>query len=447
VEAGLRRAAAQRPGAGGLTAGVRPGLRRAAALWLVLFAAYATTAGLHAAPGEDLAEPEARTLLVTESIVSDGDLDVRDEFGARAWSGFYGGDLAPLSGPREGRLIEPQGIGFPLLLAPAYAAGGRIGVQLFLAALAALAFVLAAALARRLVPEPWATGAALATGLSPPALVASTTISPEAAGAALLAGAAVLALGIRDQPRLPWAFWCAALLAFAPWLAVKLAAPAAIVALALARWLRRRARGLAGFVALEVIVFAAVLFVSVNGRLYGGLTPYAALPPPGATGADSLAGHLERWPRLAGLWIDRDVGLLHWAPFAALALAAVALLVRSRRARLARVVPEQVHVEVVAGFLVVLCGVVVLTAVFLAPTIDGPWFAGRELVAVLPAGAALAAWALRRTPRLGLALALAGVVASAWLVVAVRIDETAGTAPPRGPLPWAGAEEALPRLR
>ena len=143
-------------------------MRRAAALWLVLFAAYATALGLPASPGEDLAAPEARNLLVTQSIVRDGDLDLRDDFGERAWSRDYGGDLAPIGGPREGRLIEPQGIGFPLLCAPAYALGGRIGVEAFLAALTALAFVLAAALGRRLVPEPWASAAALAVGLSPP---------------------------------------------------------------------------------------------------------------------------------------------------------------------------------------------------------------------------------------------------------------------------------------
>src|SRR5687767_14920210 len=94
------------------------GVRRAAALWLAAFAAYGAGAGLDAKPGEQLSEPEARTLLVTESIVSDGDVDLRDDVGARAWRDFYGGELPPLGGPREGRLVEPQGIGFPLLLAP-----------------------------------------------------------------------------------------------------------------------------------------------------------------------------------------------------------------------------------------------------------------------------------------------------------------------------------------
>ena len=41
---------------------------------------------------------------------------------------------------------------------------------MFLAALAALALALAYRLALRVVPDPWAGGAALAAGLSPPLL-------------------------------------------------------------------------------------------------------------------------------------------------------------------------------------------------------------------------------------------------------------------------------------
>ncbi len=422
-------------------------MRRAALLWLVIFAAFAATAGLPASGGRDLSEPEAQTLLVAESIVSDGDLDLRDEYGARSWRSFYDGDLAPRAGPRNGRLLDPIGIAFPLLIAPAYALGGPIAVELFLAARAAVAFVLAAALARRVVPEPWATGAALVAGLSPVALVASTTIAPDAVAGTVIAGAAVLALRIREQPRLLSAFWCAMLVAALPWLGAKFAAPAIIVALATARWLRRRQRGLAGLVALEVVIFSVVLYVTVDDNLYGGPFPAALLSDPGATGASGIGAHLARAPRLLGLWIDRDVGLLRWAPFAALSFVALWLLARSRRERLALALSSQIDVEVTATFYALLCGATVAFAVFLAPTIAGPWFAGHELTCVLAPGAALAAWGLRRLPRTGRALAALTLVASLWLLVAARVDGGAGVAPPAGPLPWGGVEHVLPRLR
>jgi hypothetical protein len=422
-------------------------VRRAALLWLVIFAAYAATVGLPASGGRDLSEPEAQTLLVAESIVSDGDLDLSDEYGSRAWRSFYSGDLAPRAGPRNGRLLDPIGIAFPLLIAPAYAVGGRTAVELFLAALAAIAFVLAAALGRRIVPEPWATSAALVAGLSPIALIASTTIAPDAVAGTVLAGATVLALRIREQPRLRSAFWCAMLVAALPWLGAKFAAPAIVVALATARWLRRRQRGLAGLVALEVVIFSVVLYVTVDDSLYGGPFPAALLSNPGATGASGVGAHLARAPRLLGLWIDRDVGLLRWAPFAALSFVALWLLARSRRERLALALSSQVDVEVTAGFYALLCGATVGFATFLAPTIAGPWFAGHELTCVLAPGAALAAWGLRRLPRTGRALAAITLVASLWLLVAARFDAGTGLAPPGGPVPWGGVEQVLPRLR
>ena len=120
----------------------------------------------------------------------------------------------------------------------------------------------------------------------------------------------------------------------------------------------------------------------------------------------------------------------------ALALVAVWLLVRSRRERLARVLGEQADVEVTAGFLIAVCAAAVLVAVFLSPTIAGPWFGGRQLVVVLPLLGALASWGWRRFPRTGAALAALTLAATLWVLVAARVDDSTGVAPPRGALPW-----------
>jgi hypothetical protein len=190
-------------------------------------------------------------------------------------------------------------------------------------------------------------------------------------------------------------------------------------------------------VGLEVALFSLVLFVSINDRLYGGLTPYAVLPEDvSPTGAHGFVHHLERWPRLLWLWVGPPQGLLLWAPACALAFIAVWLLARSRRERLARVVDEQVDVEVTAAFLAGICAMAILLATFLAPTIAGPWFAGHELVIVLPLLAALCASGLRRLPRAGTALCVVTLAATAWVLVAPRVDRDTGVAPPRGALPW-----------
>jgi hypothetical protein len=412
-------------------------VRRGAALWLVLFAVYAAGAGLHASPGEDLGAPEAHVLLLTRSILDDGDLDLSDEYGAAAWRPFYGGTLVPLTGPRERGQLEPIAAGFPLLCAPANALGGRLAVELWLAALAALGYVAATAMARRVVPDPWATLGVLAVALSPPAVVAATTIAPDAVAASALAGAAALALAARERPLARLTAWAGALLAVLPWLGLRFLAPGAVVLAGVFRWPRRRRRGLAGLVGVEVALFSTVLYVSINDRLYGGLTPYAVLPAGASpTGAHGVAAHLERWPRLLWMWIGRPEGLLLWAPVCALALVAPALLARSRRKRLARVLGEQADVEVAAGFLLAICAAAVVVAAFLSPTIAGPWFAGRELVAVLPAIAALTSWGWRRFPRTGVVLATLTLAMTVWVLVAVRVDDSAGVAPLRGALPW-----------
>lgn len=428
--------------------GVLGGLRRGLPLWLVLFAGYSATLGLHAAGSSRFTASEAHNLLSAESLVSDRSLDLTDEYRTRAWDDWYPGTLRPTAGLTNGRLLEPQGAGFPLLIAPAYALAGPTGVQLFLAALFALAFCLAAGLGRRLVPDPWPAGAALVAGLSPPALGAATMVSPEAAGGLLIVTGALFALRVRDRVERHSAFWSATSVAMLPWLAVKLAAPAAMLAAALARWLRRRNRGLAGFIAVEVALTSAVVFITVNDRLYGGLTPDAARLPGGGgpTGADGLRDHLARAPRLVGLWLDRDVGILRWAPFAGLAFVAVWLLWRSHRERLSVAVPDQIDVEVTALFCVLICGGVLLPAVFLAPSADGAWFAGHELVPAFPVGAALCAWGLQHAPRVGAALAALTLAGSAWLLVAARLDGAATLRPPSGDLPWGGVERILPRF-
>ena len=140
------------------------GRRSALLLFLALFAFYCAGIGLPSRPGSDLRPSEAHVLLTTQSLVNDGDFELRDDYRAAAWSDFYDGRLTPNALAVDGRLVEVQGLAFPALLAPAYAIGGKLAVQLFLAAIMALAFVLAAALGRRLVPDPWASGAALAVG-------------------------------------------------------------------------------------------------------------------------------------------------------------------------------------------------------------------------------------------------------------------------------------------
>jgi len=220
--------------------------RRAVALWLVLFGVYAATVGLDAFADADYGGDEPHYLLAAKSVAEDANLDVNDEYAAHAYEDFYPYTLDRDGRETEGRLHEPHGAGFPVLIAPAFALAGGPAVELFLAAIAALAVALAYRLALRVVPDPWALGAALAVGLSPPFLAYGTAVYPELMAGAALAGSALLALRLDESVSRRAAFGCFALLGALPWLGPKFV-PAGIVigAYAVRSLLRARRRTLA----------------------------------------------------------------------------------------------------------------------------------------------------------------------------------------------------------
>ena len=418
---------------------------RWALLWLLLFAAYAGTLGIPAFGDSRYGGDEPHYLLTAESLVSDGDVDLADEYAARDYAAFYPYELDVHGRRTLGRVNEPHGVGFPLLIAPAYALGGARAVELLMAALAALAFVLAALLARRLVPEPWATGGVVLVALSPPALAYSATVYPELAAGALLATACLCALHLRNAGRLRAAYGGAVALALLPWLGTKYAIPALPVAVVLVRWAARRGRRLAALAVAEIMLGSLVVYVTVNDALYGGFTPYAAdVPGQTATDAAFPLGYLERLPRLAALWVDRDYGLLRWAPVLALAGVAAWVLWRSRRERVAAAIPERREVEVAGALLLAAITGQVVVAAFGAPTMFGFWFPGRHLVAALPLAAPLVALGLRHAPRAGALLGGLTLLASAWLLVDLATGASGGWVAPASSAPWGPLERILP---
>ncbi len=358
---------------------------RLVALWLVLFAVYAAGIGIDARSGDELVHLGIAKALIHQHRVPDA----------------------------------PQGAGFALLISPARELGGARAVELFLAAIAALGFVLAALLARRITPEPYASGGAALVGLSAPAIAHAGAIYPELTAGTLLVGAALCAVVVRERPRVAPAIGGGAMLAVLPWLGPLFTVPAVPVALALYRWCRRGRRPLLGLIAVELVAASVVVYATTNERFYGGPTPWSAnLPGVTATGAHSVGDYLGRVPRLVTLWVDPDVGLLRWAPVFALLFVAAWLLWRSRRQQVARVIAERATAEATASLALAIVGAQLLVAVFLVPAIDGDWFAARSLAPALPTAGALVAWGLRNTPRpAAVALAALSLTASAWVLV------------------------------
>jgi hypothetical protein len=198
-------------------------------------------------------------------------------------------------------------------------------------------------------------------------------------------------------------------------------------------------------VAGEALAGSLVFYATVNDRFYGGLTPRSAAT---ATPPDLPFGYVERLPRLAGLWLDREAGLLRWAPLLALVFFAGWLLYRSRRDQLARVASARREAEACAGLLLgVVAAQVVVVGLFAQAGLRESSFPGVSVVAALPAAGALTAWGLRHVPRvLAGVLALFTLGASAWLVLAERSDRLTGWLEVDTTAPWGPPVVVFPNF-
>jgi hypothetical protein len=229
-----------------------------------------------------------------------------------------------------------------------------------------------------------------------------------------------------------------------PWLGPKYLLPGVVIAVYAFRALRRARRPVLAITAVEVVGFSVALYVGLNEGLYGGPTPYSAALP-GTSGVDVAfpLGFLDRSYRIVALLIDRDYGLLRWAPVFALAIYGALVLWREQRSGIARAIPGLRGEQAAA----LLCGGAALTqllvATFLSPTAFGFWFPGRHLVGALPLAVPIVALGLRRAPRVGSVLALIGIAASVWIYLDVRVG-SGGLVAGLPNAPWGPLDRAFP---
>src|SRR5215212_3148495 len=386
---------------------------------VVAFAAAAAGMLVPATHGTWTTADEPQYLLTAISLAEDHDLDIADELAEGRWRPFHAVALpTQTEALAGGRRLSPHDPLLPLLLAGPVAVGGWVGAKLAMAALAGLlAALLVWTAVRRLgVPVGVAALAAVVFACSPPLAVYGSQLYPEllAALAVLAAAAALLSPG---APTRRATLVVGAAVAALPWLGVKYAPVAAVLA-AIAGWRlaragqRRRALALAGSLAA-----AGVAFLVLHRWWYGGWTPYAA-GDHFVAGELSVVGtepdYLGRSRRLVGLLVDRGFGVAAWQPAWLLAVPALALLARRRP----------------PGWAV---------ATFVALTMHGWWFGGRQVVVVLPLAALAVAWWAGQGVRRPVLVAVAGgvgVLAQRWLVadgaagrVTWAVDPTATTNP------------------
>jgi hypothetical protein len=391
---------------------LRRGLTLRSALILVALIAFAASAAgidVRGSHGAQTTGDEPHYLLSALSLGEDGNLDVSDEIARRAYLPFHGEEILTQAEDRgDGRLIEPHDPLLPAILAVPMVLGGWVLAKIVLAGFAAAlaAVMLWTAVHRMGVPLPRATAVVALLSATAPLAVYGSEVYPELPAALAVAVALAALMGPLGRGGL-WALGLGAV--GLPWLSVKYM-PVALVLAAIGLWLLwRSGRPRTAGVLVGALAAAAIAHVAVHLAIYDGLTPYAS----GShfTGGElTVVGddphYLGRSRRLVGLMVDRDFGLAAWQPAWLLLVPAVAALA-ARRPRGA----GALGLTLLAGWLM---------ATFVALTMQGWWFPGRQLVVVLPAAVlAIAWWAGGGGRRLAAVVSLGalGLLTYAWLLV------------------------------
>jgi hypothetical protein len=277
-------------------------------------------------PGGD----EPHYLIITESLIRDGDLRIENNHNRRDYASFFGGTLARpdyIQTGVDGQIYSIHAPGLPVLVLPLYRAFGYRGAQATVLLCVALAGALIWRIGWRATGDTRAAWFAWASiVLCTTFLVQSVTIFPDGPG--MLAVAAGVWLFVRlGQTRVATAkvVGVSALLAALPWLHTRFAVLAAALGpLAVWQLLRERDVPLAARWT-RILGFAAVPFMSAVGwfgyfwTIYGTPNPAA---PYGTSSADTSWTFVPGG--VLGLLFDQQFGLLVYAPVLAGSLVAMA---------------------------------------------------------------------------------------------------------------------------
>ncbi|MEO1061635.1 MAG: hypothetical protein AAFZ07_09470 [Actinomycetota bacterium] len=356
---------------------------------------------------------EPQYLLTALSLGTDLDLDISDEIAAEEFRPFHEVNLNPqtIELNDAGQRLSPHDPLLPAVLAVPMRVGGWAGAKAALAAIGALTAAVTAWVAVRRFGVDSRIAATVVTSafVAPPLTSYATQVYPELpAGLCVVAGVGAL-MGRLDRRAV--AVVVIAVVAL-PWLAVKYAPVAVVLALALLWRLRDRQRALA--VVGGAFAVMGLVYLLLHQRIYGGWTVYAA-------GDHFVDGELlvvgrdpdyvGRSRRLVGLLIDRGFGLGAWTPSLLLLPAALVGLVRHR---------GREATLLVATFLV---GWAVAT--WIALTMHGWWWPGRQVVVVLPLGIVALAVLVDRIRTLLVPVVVGSLIGAAtwlWLVVEASTD-------------------------
>lgn len=360
-----------------------------AGVWTVGFLAAIAGLDVRATYGARVSADEPQYLLTAISLAEDQNLNIDDEIDEEAYLPFHEiglnrqtRDITP------DKQVSPHDPLLPALLAVPVALGGWVGAKLFLAAIAGLVTALTfwAAVRRFGVGEGSAAIVCGVFAASAPFAVYGTQVYPEIVAAACVIGTVVV-ITARRKALLDVA--AVASISALPWLSIKYVPVAAALGVWFAVQLWRADRPAFWWVAGGFAVSGG-LFVLAHLAWYGGVTPYG-VGDHFVGGEFTVVGTspnlLGRSRRLIGLMVDDKFGLAAWQP-------AWLLLFPALGAATRRFSDD-------GRWLLAVLAVAWLSATFVALTMQGWWWPGRQLVVALPLAVLLICrWADRTRARL-----------------------------------------------
>lgn len=280
---------------------------------------------------------EPQYLVITQSLLSDGDLQIENNHRRGDYRAYFDRELEPdyLRRGTDGQIYSIHAPGLPVLIAPAFAVGGYPAAVVFLLLLSAAGTGLAWHLAWRISGSAGAAWFAWsAVALCTTTVFQAATVFPDGPAAVIVLTGVWALIRARDEQEsgrtgvMPWLLHGAALAAL-PWLHTRFVVLAAVAgALILLELSRTRNAAAKASAFLLVPAASAVGWILFFAAIYG--TPNPAAP----YGQANLGSPAHVLPGLAGLFFDQQFGLLAYAPVLAAAVAGgIAMLRSGGRAR------------------------------------------------------------------------------------------------------------------
>ncbi len=276
--------------------------------FIISFAVYLAAAGIFTLRGRYFSGDEPHYLLITHSLLHDGDIYVRDNYQRQDYRLYHPVKLEPhIYGSRELAFHMPGASAalLPFYLLAEHIPGRLTRVFVFRAGMAFYSAIFAALLFLFLSKKEGGSFAWLLVALLPPFLFMAFHIYPEPFAATLLLASFLL----RKKPLL-----AGALLALLPWFSVKFLTLMVLALLWLSLAERRFCAKLFVFPVLSFLSFELFLYLHFHS-----LSPSAFIATPSAAFLKVPLSH--RIKCLFGYFLDQRDGLLPYAPFYLLAVA------------------------------------------------------------------------------------------------------------------------------